>query len=240
MEIYVTSDTHFFGEDYLRRMNLINPNNEDNIFHRMSDNEKIQNWNEIVDDEDHVFVIGDFVQTYDHYYWNIYRDIDNRLNGKKTFIVGNHEYNAILRREGGVPENEVMSNINGNMLIHYPIIINDILLLSHMPYHVLNTEYINLYGHLQKDQGFFHNDYNHLTPFYYNCCFDINGYKPILLKDILKEIINNTDETEYRNDPRIKNFENIILDFKNIRITFTKNIRININRMVSFDVIRKY
>ncbi len=137
----------------------------------------IKNWNATVTKEDTVWHLGDFSNLRNISLEKV-QDIIMELNFKELFLImGNHdESTPKMYRCLGFTE-----------VYMYPIIIKDFLILSHEPKFLeINSCYANLYGHT-------HNiDYKPRrgSQFYYNCCVDVNDFKPVLLNTIINQIQN--------------------------------------------------
>jgi calcineurin-like phosphoesterase family protein len=82
--IFLISDNHFSDYD--------GPKNVIDIFQRKYPNSSQMNadmivkWNSVVRPDDVVFSIGDFAWT-----WDEFQKYANHLNGKKYFVMGNHD-----------------------------------------------------------------------------------------------------------------------------------------------------
>jgi calcineurin-like phosphoesterase family protein len=81
---FLISDNHFTDYD--------GPDDVIHIFHRDYPNsvamntDMIKKWNNVVQPNDSVFSIGDFA-----WKWDEFQKYANQLNGKKFFIMGNHD-----------------------------------------------------------------------------------------------------------------------------------------------------
>jgi Predicted phosphoesterase or phosphohydrolase len=76
-------------------------------------NEYIKNkWNEMISNEDIVYIIGDFAR-------RDFKKYFNSLNGKRIFIQGNHDPSGI-----GIKQLELQINNYKFILSHYPINLN--------------------------------------------------------------------------------------------------------------------
>ena len=183
MAIYFTADTHFgreefFTEEYTDRHKFwSNPQEMDEAL--------IKNWNDTVTREDTVFLLGDF-SNYDDPIKN--QRIWNRLNGKKTLILGNHDTRKRID-ERNFPYGRVSfpSCITVNTA-------NWELFLTHFPCLDWTNKYkwidgvaiahaIQLYGHV----------HNNRVPELegqraYNVGMDNNDFRPISLDEILKRL----------------------------------------------------
>jgi len=149
---------------------------------------------------------------------------------EKILILGNHELELISKDydAAGEPQIAGIYPVFAN-----PLIINNILLLSHKPYDIINAEYVNLHGHFHKifNGGRFHND-NYIpqdnSPFYYNCCLDYNDNKPILLNDVIDSIISKAKKKrKFKNDKRIKLIKECLLELEKENMTVTKTKIVN-------------
>ena len=157
---FIISDTHFFHQ------NILNFKKEDGSplreFSTISDmNETIvSNWNETVRSEDNIFHLGDVCFGHKE---NL--DILNRLNGKKTLLLGNHEH----------------KNIKEYIPYFYDIRAYHVLnkcILSHIPVHDTQLERFkcNIHGHTHwnelKDKR------------YKNVCVEKTNFRPIDIEEI--------------------------------------------------------
>ncbi len=108
---FVTGDTHFFHRniiEYCRRP-----------FHNVDEMNQVivRNWNEVINTDDEVFVLGDFAFTTGHEY-----EIEvlfAELNGIKTLVKGNHDKGLVL-------------NLPWHMVLQDPIeLVEEGVLLTH-------------------------------------------------------------------------------------------------------------
>ena len=102
--IYFTADQHFGHKNILEFCNRPFSTIEEH------DVELIKRWNEVVKDEDHVYVLGDFC-----YRPGPWCPIVNQLKGTFTFLRGNHDPKKIPRvalANGTIlqPSNDVYEN----------------------------------------------------------------------------------------------------------------------------------
>ena len=98
----------------------------------------IENWNRVVRKDDNVFVLGDFALCGK----DKIIEIGNRLRGRKTLILGNHDGASInTYREAGF-----------ELVYKHPIVFKEFFILSHYPqFTVENGLYANIYGHIHND-----------------------------------------------------------------------------------------
>lgn len=133
---YITSDLHFFHKNIIQY--------EKRPFKNLKDMEKvlIKNWNNSLKKHDKIFIAGDFS------FGNkeMTKNVVKQLNGYKILILGNHDLSNSYKWWLDVGFDEVSK---------YPIIYNGRYIISHEPvdYRLLmNTEYINLHGHLHTNR----------------------------------------------------------------------------------------
>ena len=88
MKVFMISDTHFGDERILRY--------ENRPFSSVEEMDKaiIENWNQVVGEEDTVFHLGD-VSSYDP---ERNKEILSSLHGKKILVMGNHDQNYTPRQ----------------------------------------------------------------------------------------------------------------------------------------------
>jgi calcineurin-like phosphoesterase family protein len=161
---WVTSDTHFFHENIIRYCGR--PFNSAAHMNEVL----IENWNKVVKPGDYVYHLGDFwmgPSTHEERHKLI-----NRLNGKKTLIVGNHDDIPYMCRGGWFRKVEmwkVMPEWN--------------CLMTHVPVHessiherlVVNGGF-NLHGHIHDNPS---------PPGPYKCvCVEQTNYTPVNLEEI--------------------------------------------------------
>lgn len=153
--IYIIADTHF-GDDNIK------------IFEnrKVSDNEIIDRWNEVVNEDDTIYVLGDFAISNKRYV----SEILERLKGYKIFVKGNHDclsYKDYLH--AGFDE-----------VYFHPIIVDDFWIMSHEPLYMNNSmPYANIFGHVHANP--IYKDYsNH----HFCVCVERINYTPIPFDDI--------------------------------------------------------
>lgn len=161
-KIFVTSDTHFNHENIIKYCNR--------PFTSVEEMNKtlIDNWNNVVSNEDTVFFLGDFCLGNREQI----SEICSQLNGHKILIFGNHDRATVT----------TFINAGFETVYKKPTIIRfdeyDITIeFSHAPKYVDN-HYFNVHGHVH-DKG--ENDDMH-----YCACVELHDYKPVALEDIVK------------------------------------------------------
>ncbi|MBO4847096.1 MAG: metallophosphoesterase [Lachnospiraceae bacterium] len=175
MKNYYIADLHFAHANIIRHCNRPFPDVE------TMDQTLINNWNEVVTDNDTVYILGDFCFTR-KVPPNIYL---NQLKGKKILIAGNHDQ-AILER-GTYPGfdqihdylmiQDVIRNTRYRVaLFHYPMVEWD--------GYFKNS--IHLYGHIHNNTD---NDaYKHMKSVKnaYNVGADILDFRPRTLDEVIR------------------------------------------------------
>lgn len=172
--IYFTSDTHF-GHN---RKFIFEPRGFNSIEEM---NEAIlENWNNVVSDDDDIYVLGDFFLGTDK---DFIKDILSKLKGKIHLIIGNHDSEQRL---------EIYRNSDNIVEITYATLIKykkHYFYLSHYPTITSNLEaspkdaVYNLFGHVHTKDKFYED-----RPYMYNVSVDANKNKPIEINDILDNI----------------------------------------------------
>lgn len=170
-KIFVTSDTHFYHTNILKY--------ENRPFKDINDmnNKMIESWNETVSNKDEVYILGDFS------FGNEGETIKllNKLNGKKYLINGNHDYvvkNKDVRDKFEWVKDYFVLKHNKMkfVMFHYPIQVWD----------CRHHGAIHLYGHIHSNLGNHYMEYD--IPNSYNVGVDVNGFKPVLIEDIIEKL----------------------------------------------------
>lgn len=172
---WVYSDPHFYHK------NIVTFTNYDGSKLRPWDDaykmteDLIEWYNEVVNDEDRVYILGDVAFTKTHF-----RNAVSRLKGRKVLIQGNHEPTKAKAMFA-----ELFDDIRG-------YVVKKGFIMSHIPLHPqsMGRWKLNIHGHL-------HNNLVYQEPRklsheivddrYYNACVERNNFRPVLLDDILKE-----------------------------------------------------
>lgn len=131
--IYFIADTHF-SQDNIRMY-------ENRPFGTVTemDHALVQRWNDRVNPEDEVYVLGDFGADEQE------AILLGQLNGRKYLVKGNHD----------VRSNQYYRDCGFEEVYDYPIIIKDFWILSHEPLYVnTNMPYANLFGHVHNSPLF--------------------------------------------------------------------------------------
>lgn len=163
---YFIADTHFGDAAMIRY--------ENRPFKDIAEQERIliENWNEIVENEDTVFVLGDFGHSASK---EETTRLCQALNGKKILILGNHD----------IQTPEWYRSCGFSEASAWPIIYENFWILSHEPLYINeNMPYANIFGHV------------HANPMYKDFCrqsFCVSveriAYRPIAFEDIRKKVL---------------------------------------------------
>ena len=137
MNTYFIADTHF-GDDSIiiyEKRPFENSQEMDQLL--------IKNWNDVVDSNDTVFVLGDFTSYTDSHK---IKDILSQLNGCKILIMGNHD------RDRSAEEWRTLGFSECSM---WPIVYKEYFILSHEPLYInTNMPYGNIYGHVHGNPSY--------------------------------------------------------------------------------------
>lgn len=128
-------------------------------------------YNELVDDKDRVYILGDVAFSSA----NI-RTTVSRMKGRKVLVPGNHEPPKMRKYF------DLFDDVRG-------YVVKKGFIMSHIPIHVgsLSRWQLNIHGHTHANVVMS----DSLLPFadsrYYCACVERTNFRPILLDDILKE-----------------------------------------------------
>lgn len=165
VKIYVISDTHFGHENSLKWAD--NEGNKLRPFNTIDElnNTMITNWNNTVNEQDHVYHLGDVVIKKE------YLELVKQLKGHKRLTAGNHDiFSTQSYIDCGFKEIYGVRVFPGLKCI-----------LSHIPIHpeCLKEDWINVSGHTHSNSL---NDRR-----YINVSVEQINYTPVLLEDILQQ-----------------------------------------------------
>ena len=166
-KIFLIGDLHF-GDNTIIHL-------ENRPFHNdiQQTDELVELWNSVVEDNDIVYVLGDFVNVgcSDYHFQKI-----RELKGTRYLIRGNHDTET----------DEFYTNKCGFTKIYdTPIILDDFWILSHLPMYVnKNFPYANVFAHV-------HNNPIYVTHSCRSYCVSAErtGFMPILFDDIKNVIL---------------------------------------------------
>jgi len=144
----------------------------------------VENWNSVVDKEDHVIVLGDLMLNNNEK--GLY--LLKQLKGTLHLIRGNHDTDARVQEyikcynvwERIVPYADTIQYNGYNFyLSHYPTLTS-----NHDKNKPLNKQIINLCGHLHTDDAMIDME----KGLVYHCELDAHGNTPVLIDDIIEDI----------------------------------------------------
>lgn len=170
--IYFTSDLHFEHENIIRLCSrpFRDATEMNNIL--------IYNWNNVVRDNDIVYILGDITMNKDP---EIARKYLERMTGKKTLIQGNHDYfvkNYRAHNFDFFEEVTFYKEINYNkqrfVLMHYPLLDWN---------HMYRGSYM-LHGHMHNKEIYNYN--NKISGIKrYDVGVDANNFTPVSIDKIM-------------------------------------------------------
>jgi calcineurin-like phosphoesterase family protein len=132
----------------------------------------IKNWNSVVDQHDHVWMIGDFsFGTYDQT-----AEVLNQLKGIKHLIVGNHDRKGRADKLFNRDWNKWFVDTHDYYRLKTP---QGKFVLCHFPLASWERGYYNLHGHWHSLAGY-QNKYKQ-----WDVGVDANNYTPLLLEDAI-------------------------------------------------------
>lgn len=166
MAIYFTSDLHLGHGNIIKYCNRPFSGVEE------MNEVLIENWNRKVDDNDKIFVLGDFSLSNSA---NIIK-WGKALKGNKMLILGNHDHaSKSVYLEAGFKE-----------VSSYPILWDGRFILSHLPLYPAeshsNMHFCNIYGHVHDKLPY------EDTPDHCCICVEQTNYEPISYTELLARI----------------------------------------------------
>ena len=159
-KVWFIADTHFGDENILRY--------ENRPFNSVKDMDStlIQNWNNIVNEKDIVYLVGDIGDD----------EIIPSLHGIKYLIKGNHDTKS----------NEFYRKSGFTEVYDKPIILDNFWIISHEPMYVNeNMPYANIFGHVHNSPM-----YNTYSKQHYCVSLERINYMPIGFDEIKGKIQN--------------------------------------------------
>ena len=175
MRRFYISDLHFGHK------NILTYDNRPYFSVSEMDENLINNWNNVVDKDDFVYILGDV-----SWYGKLKEDeILNRLNGDKILIRGNHDDNTTSSYYFQVADYmEVKDGDKKVVLSHYPI----------LSFNGMHHGAIHLYGHVHRlpEWNMANHHYAELSELYgrpimaanVGCMMEYMDYTPRTLKEI--------------------------------------------------------
>ena len=167
--IYFISDLHF------HHLNIIKSCNRPFTDPIEMNESLIQNYNNIVQSNDEVYILGDLAYRYPEI--QSVNECIERLNGRKFLIKGNHDDQLL--------EDPLFNKEQFEWIKNYyelPITAKKSIVLFHYPIYDWNNKYkgnYHLYGHIHNQTIY------HMPRGSYNVSVENINYKPISLDEIL-------------------------------------------------------
>ena len=173
---FVYSDPHFYHSNIVKfadqNGNKLRPWDDA----KTMTEEMIEWYNELVQPEDRVYILGDVAFSVAHMKSSV-----ARLNGRKCLVPGNHD--PVKMRKYFDLFDDVRGYIQRSGFI-----------MSHIPIHPnsLSRWKLNIHGHLHADQvrersNEYDEQWGDPDPRYYCACVERTNFRPILLDQILEE-----------------------------------------------------
>ena len=162
---FVIGDNHFYDPDIInmspRQFSSVQEMNE----------YMIKQWNDTVNDNDTVFVLGDFFDFHNCDREEAYEILD-QLRGTIILIKGNHDDHLNYFYDYGI------------QVIEYPILKDEFWIMSHEPMFVTEAApYANIFAHVH-----FNPMYNTISSRSFCVSAERHDYKPVLLSEIKKMV----------------------------------------------------
>lgn len=173
MNVYLTSDTHYFHDNIIKYCNRPFSSTEE------MNEVMIQRWNEIVGPDDTCIHVGDLSAGLKGRTEEL-KSLIGRLNGKKILIRGNHDHQTDeWYISAGFSSVHDHINCEGILFVHYPLEqlvtrVNDLSQFGEVDFVI--------HGHTHKTD----------TPEYenhYNVAVDRNDFRPICMDTIFSKEI---------------------------------------------------
>ena len=174
-KIFLTSDTHF-GHD---RQFIWGPRGFESVW--KMNGAIVENWNETVNAEDDVYLLGDVMLGNNEYGLTCLK----QLKGNIHIIRGNHDTNTRMELYNKcwnvveITEGQFLKYKDYHFyLSHFPTITSNLEKSPNPKEHILN-----LYGHTHSKDKFY-ND----IPFMYNVAVDAHNCYPVEIEQIIMDI----------------------------------------------------
>lgn len=166
---WVYSDPHFMHQGICKFTNYDGTKVRPWDDAREMTEEMIEWYNELVDDRDRVYILGDVAFTP-----GAMREVVSRLKGRKCLVPGNHEPPKMRKYFN------LFDDVRG-------YVVKKGFIMSHIPIHPgsLNRWELNIHGHLHNNQVMTLDQVP--DPRYYCACVERTNFRPKLLDEILHE-----------------------------------------------------
>lgn len=182
-KIFFTSDLHFnHNREFIfneRGFSSINEMNE----------AIVNNWNNVVEDNDDVYVLGDLMLGGSEGS-ETGVNLIKRLNGRIHIVIGNHDTDRRIELYKTIPSVVSVSHAERLKWNGYHF------WLSHFPANTSNLEKetlkqvtINISGHTHSKSKFYKD-----IPYIYNCAVDAHDCTPVSVEEVIKDIKEKIEE----------------------------------------------
>ena len=160
--IFVVADTHL-GDDVIVKL-------ENRPFKNAKEQTDfiVKNWNSVVNEDDIVYVVGDFLHIgCDEYHVNQ----ANKLNGTKYLVRGNHDTES---------DEFYIAKCGFKKVYDHPVIMDGFWIVSHEPMYINKYfPYANIFGHVHGNPS-----YADFSSRHYCICVERTDYTPVLFSDV--------------------------------------------------------
>lgn len=170
---WVYSDPHFYHKNIVTFVNFDGSKTRPWDDAEKMTEEMIEWYNQLVADEDRVYILGDVAFSAAHM-----KNAVTRMKGRKVLVPGNHEPTKMRKYF------DLFDDVRG-------YVVKKGFVMSHMPIHPqsLSRWNLNIHGHLHNNQVM---NPGHITPEgpdprYYCACVERTNFRPKLLDEILHE-----------------------------------------------------
>lgn len=170
---WVYSDPHFLHRNICRFTNYDGSKLRPWDDAEQMTEDMIRWYNDVVDDQDRVYILGDVAFSHTHM-----RNVATRMKGRKCLIPGNHDPTKMRKYF------DLFDDVRGYVQ-------RQGFIMSHIPIHPgsMGRWKLNIHGHLHANEVMVDEEHSYKMkdPRYYCACVERTNFRPILLDDILKE-----------------------------------------------------
>lgn len=159
-KVWIWSDQHFYHENVIKYSERPYKNVEE------MNQELIDNYNEVVEEDDICIFAGDV--TFKSTTLFLTDIMPKLLKGYKILVVGNHDFDKKKVRALGFDETRLILHFKNNE--------KDII-ISHYPFFIDNVEFTNVHGHIHT----YKSELKHQI----NVSIEAIDFRPVLLKELI-------------------------------------------------------
>ena len=213
--IFVTSDSHYgHNREFIWKVRGFNSIDEMNEAY-------VARWNEIVTDEDDVYVCGDLMLG----------DTSNieylkRLNGKIHIVLGNHDTATREKMYRELPNVVEIAEVGIRLKYkkHHFVLTHFPMLTGNLEKESLKQMTLNLFGHTHQTSNFY-ND----MPFMYHVGVDSHNGYPVSLDDVIEEMYAKVKECKEFLDEEVQYVEQVTSS----NVYTAKNYKLDLNELLA-------